>query len=430
MESPKTELREVGKAIREALDDSANPTEQIRAARAGLLDRVAARNAIGPRPGWLRLSVARRGGMLAALGALSAAAVALGIWMRLPISFQVGQIGGQIGGKIGTKGSDATGAAGRLDDVVEGTGGQSVAMSFSEGSSIVLDAGARARVLSVESAGARVLLENGSIDVAIAHRRRRGTRWSFEAGPFHVLVTGTKFRLAWNPNDQSLALAAREGSVLVSGSCLETARAVKAGDSLRFSCLPRAQASATTASPTGATPAAVPLPALRARPTLASAARARDDDSWQELVAAGHLTEGLRAAERANFNQVCRTASEGDLLALADAARLSGHTARAVGALTTLRQRFPSSPDAATAAFSLGRIAFERRGAYPEAVRWFTAYLAELPQGPLMGDAVGRLMEARQRAGDRTGARADAEQYLHRFPEGPYAPEARAMLSE
>ena len=80
--------------------------------------------------------------------------------------------------------------------------------------------------------------------------------------------------------------------------------------------------------------------------------------------------------------------------------------------------------------FSLGRIAFERRGAYPEAVRWFSVYLAELPQGPLMGDAVGRLMEARQRAGDRTGARADAARYLQRFPEGPYAPEARAMLSE
>ena len=46
-----------------------------------------------------------------------------------------------------------------------------------------------------------------------------------------------------------------------------------------------------------------------------------------------------------------------------------------------------------------------------------------------MGDAFGRLMEARLRSGDDAGARANATQYLRRFPGGPYSSEARGILS-
>ena len=54
----------------------------------------------------------------------------------------------------------------------------------------------------------------------------------------------------------------------------------------------------------------------------------------------------------------------------------------------------------------------------------------EQPSGPLMGDAVGRLMEARHRAGDGVAARRDAQRYLERFPRGPYAATASAILAE
>ena len=85
-----------------------------------------------------------------------------------------------------------------------------------------------------------------------------------------------------------------------------------------------------------------------------------------------------------------------------------------------LRQRFPGSTSAATGAFSLGRLAFEERHAYRD----------EQPSGPLMGDAFGRLMEARDRSGDRLAARRDAEAYLKRFPGGPYAGIARLILAD
>jgi TolA-binding protein len=99
-----------------------------------------------------------------------------------------------------------------------------------------------------------------------------------------------------------------------------------------------------------------------------------------------------------------------------------------VAALSAVRRRFPRSPDAGTAAFTLGRIAAEQEGAYTKAAGWFETYLREQPNGPLMGDAFGRLMEARLRSGDRSGARVSAEQYLRRFPAGPYANQAKAIL--
>jgi len=156
----------------------------------------------------------------------------------------------------------------------------------------------------------------------------------------------------------------------------------------------------------------------------------RSAPSWRELLATGHLQEAVHAAERADFDRVCHTASAKDLLALADAARLFARTTRAVTALHVLRQRFPSSAEASTAAFALGRISFEQKHNFSEAVQWFATYLREQPSGPLHGDCVVRLMEARVRAGDQPGACADAEQYLRRFPEGPYASEARGILAK
>jgi TolA-binding protein len=280
-----------------------------------------------------------------------------------------------------------------------------------------------------------VLVEKGSADVAIAHRHGPG-KWRFEAGPVTVDVTGTRFRVDWNPDQRSFGIELKEGSVIVGGECLPVPRRVQRGENLHVTCGPAApkaaaaevEAPAIAPEPTVVEPKPVPAraTALAHRETHA----ADDAGDWRALVAAGHYAEAVHAAERIGWTRVCRTANAVELLALADAARLSGETARAVEALATLRQRFPGSSSAATAAFSLGRLAFEKRGAYTEAARWFATYLDEQPTGALMGDAVGRLMEARQRSGDHSAARRDAERYLQRFPEGPYAGTARVILAE
>jgi len=230
--------------------------------------------------------------------------------------------------------------------------------------------------------------------------------------------------MAYYAADQSFSLSTEEGQVVVSGGCQKSPKVVSVGERIDLSCAP-------TEVP------AWPRPLLDERPSsnatadnpLSPTRAARGEPLWRELLASGRLSEALHAAERGNFQRVCQIATARELLALADAARLFGPSSRAVAALRVLRQRFPGSMESGTAAFTLGRIAFEREHAYDEAGRWFGTYLREQPTGPLMGDSFGRLMEARLRSGDSAGARTQAQQYLHRFPEGPYAAEARGILS-
>jgi outer membrane protein assembly factor BamD (BamD/ComL family) len=74
-------------------------------------------------------------------------------------------------------------------------------------------------------------------------------------------------------------------------------------------------------------------------------------------------------------------------------------------------------------AFLLGRSA-----SGVQAAEWFSTYLKEQPGGALAREALGRLIEAYQAAGDRVSARAAAERYLKSYPDGPHATLARQAL--
>jgi hypothetical protein len=398
----KQDLEATGDRFRDLILRDPRAGDEIRRGRGVFLEEVERRNASSglPRGGarqqrrWLPIVVA----------ASVAAGVAAFFVVTRPVTFQIGEA-----------------RPGQLGSVIEATDGRTVPVSFSEGSTLSLHDGGRIRVLSVERGDARVLVEDGVVDASIAHRGGAPTRWQFEVGAYHVTVTGTRFRIAFRAaGDRSLRVSTEEGSVAVSGGCLETPKTVSAGESLEASC------------PAREMPAPDDVPAAEAAlaptPDLAPTAKAMRTERWRELLAAGRLLEGLRAAERASFDQVCRTATAKELLALADAGRFFGPSKRAVAALVAMRARFPGSAAAGTAAFTLGRIVFEKEHDYSQAASWFETYLREQPSGPLMGDAFGRLMEARLRAGDTLRARTTAEQYLGRFPAGPYSAEARGIL--
>ena len=418
MEPRETGLSEVGRAIQSALERETHLEADLAAGRARLLERSMKRERSTLRN---RLAVGARA-WAAPLVFVALSGLAAWAWFARPLSFQVG----------------AAALSGRLGDVVQ-TSGSSLPLAFSDGSSVVLHDGGRARVLAADAGGARVLLEHGELDVSIEHRVLRATHWSFDAGPFRVLVTGTRFVVGYEPATQKLVLNMKAGSVVVAGSCLGQTRTVSgAGAKLELEC-PRAasaRAEAPSAADAGAeVPAAPapPLPAVAADSVAPPAARAAsgvsgEAASWRESLRAGRGLEALSAAERAGFDAACQLATRSELLDFADAARLSRRTNSAMSALLALRRRFPGSADAATAAFALGRIAFDQRGDYAAAANWFKAYLDEAPRGALVGDALGRLMEARARGGDRSGARSEAERYLKRFPEGPYAAQARRIL--
>jgi TolA-binding protein len=315
-------------------------------------------------------------------------------WLYQPISFV----------------TDVAKAGAGVGDVLEAVRDEPVRVEFSEGSRMLLHGGARARVLETQAAGARVLLESGVADVSIVHRTSRATRWRFEAGPFQVLVTGTRFELGWQPDAQSLSLTMKSGSVQLSGGCLPAPRVVERGAAVHVSC-----ASAPVA------PEAVTASASDRNPAARKAAEPR-------APARAPLHEAKPAL--LGFEASCEAAGKAELVAIANRERLAGHVPRARSALLALRKRFAGSTEAGTAAFTLGRMAFDQQGDYAEAARWFAVYLAEQPNGPLMGDASGRLLEAHERQGDRAAARRAAEKYLQRFPDGPYAKRAKRILAE
>ncbi len=402
MEHKQEGLENIGTHVREILAADAHASDELRRGRIAFLEEVERRNVHSS----FRRSSRPRGRRwwpLILATSCAAGAAGLWIWMR-PVTFQVGEA-----------------RPGQLGDAIEAADGRATSVHFSEGSTLLLHEGGRMRVLSLATGAARVLVEDGVIDATIAHRKSARTRWDFEAGPYRVTVNGTRFRMAFHASDQSFSLSTAEGRVAVSGGCQKAPTTVSAGERIELSCSPHEAPQPWTESP-----AATEAPLAPERDL--APARAAPGDAWRELLSAGRLAEGLRAAERGNFERVCQIASSKELLALADASRLFGAGRRAAAALRVLRQRFPGTMDAATAAFTLGRIAFEKQHAYAEAANWFETYLREQPSGPLMGDSFGRLMEARLRSGDHMAAHTGAQQYLRRFPEGPYASEARGIL--
>jgi len=341
---------------------------------------------------------------------------------------------------------------------------RAVPLSFSDGTKIRLDPGSRARLEAVDSAGARVTIESGHADVRVVPGRNG--RWHLSLGPFGVDVTGTQFDIAWNPDTEELSLEMREGKVMVSGCVLGDGRPVLAGEHLTASCRERrfavdhAQAPAASAAglPNPASTAAVAANAT----TTPSAAAAADEvaiatgaadviagphgdgnptvntpraepapvaDSWQALARAGKYKAALGAANSIGFDgEVARSSAE-DLSLLGDVARFGGNLDQAEKAYAGLRKRFPHSALAANAAFAIGRIEFDQRGAFATAEHWFANYLVEQPRGALAREALGRRMEALERAGDHDAARSVARAYQKSYPNGPHVRFAERLLA-
>jgi ferric-dicitrate binding protein FerR (iron transport regulator) len=318
---------------------------------------------------------------------------------------------------------------------------------FSDGTSLTLGRDSLARVTSVSTTGAEVTIPQGHVRASVTHTAT--SRWTLDVGPFVVHVTGTRFDTSWDASQRLFSLEVHEGSVFVTGCSIDP-RPVGAGSSIRMRCEAghgqiegSPQPAPTAVQPpeqddTGADDAAGQATEDAGRPiapnagAVGTAGSARETEvraptaSWRELAAQGRSHEALAAA-LGRFDDECRTASASDVLMLADQARYAGDAPHARTALMAVRSRFPGSAQAATAAFLLGRMAFDA-GNSAEAATWFERASVEAPGGPLAREAAGRLIEARENAGDHAGARAAAERYLQRYPSGPHASLAIRVL--
>lgn len=353
-----------------------------------------------------------------AVAGASAAIAITAIDHSAPVVFQVG----------------ASGERGSVGAWVMAPSDGSLPMRFSDGSSVTLAPAARAQLTAADSSGGQIVLGHGTLDATIAHRPH--ARWSFVAGPFEVVVTGTRFRLSWDNATSAFSITMVDGSVVVRAACLHGPERLSAGQSLKLSCA--AGANAPPAAPTldpserdrtdGARANMPPL--LRRTPPRHASSPAGRADAWTELARDGRYGDALAAVVRIGFSHACETLPEPDLLRLGSIARLAGDEGRARAVFDRLRRRFPGGDAAAVAAFTLGRMALEQRHDAREAIRWFETYRRERPDGALAGDALGRLMEAESKAGQRAAADQHAREYRARHPDGPYAGLARSLLTQ
>lgn len=123
-------------------------------------------------------------------------------------------------------------------------------------------------------------------------------------------------------------------------------------------------------------------------------------------------------------------ATPNELVEIGSGARLAGKTIFARRIYEPIRARYPGTNAAASAAFHLGRMAFDGRGALDDAVFWFEASYRERPHGTFAAEALGRLIECAVRAGDTTRAHRLSRQYMGQFPIGGHADLARRLAND
>jgi hypothetical protein len=379
-------LRIAGRRVAATLDAALVDRE-----RATLDERLASIRALSEERGSGRRRLRTRLFLLAA-AALVASIVTVVMTRPTELTFSVG------------------GASGRLGEWVAATA-EPIALGFSDGTRITLDADARARVLEVSADGARIVLERGQLTAEVVHRP--ASAWSIVAGPFVLHVVGTSFAAHWDPVGEAFTVKLFDGRVEITGACLSEPRAVTAGESVRLSC--RRQVAEREAPPSSAAPTAA-----------SSAPRQASAPSWRALFERADYKSAFEAAEREGLDAIASRAGASELLQLADLCRLAKRPGVAERHYLAIRNRFAGSDQAATAAFHLGRMSFTAAPAGAE--RWLTTYLAERPSGPFAAEAMGRVLEVQHRAGNREAARKTAERYLAAFPNGGHAALARSIL--
>jgi TolA-binding protein len=329
------------------------------------------------------------------LGVVAAAAAIPATWFAWPkanLSYRVSET---------SKATAEPGEPGVVGAFLQAPEQREMPLTFSDGTVLRLAPRTQARVSSVSTIGATVLLESGALHADVIHRV--DTRWSVAAGPFAIQVTGTKFLAEWDPGAESVVVTLEEGSVIVTGCTLGSkGRRIVAGERLTSSC--KGATAVESAAPSSVQSAEPP-------PALAPSALPDSKEGATKVVA----PEPYRGTDV-------------DLLRAADEDRFAGRTEQAKAKLKLARTRFPGTAVAASAAFALGRLAFDQRGSYAEAGDWFERYLEESPSGELAREALGRAIESRARAGESARAQVLAARYLAFYPDGPHSTFARRIL--
>jgi transmembrane sensor len=322
-------------------------------------------------------------------------------------------------------------ADGRALVAVDAVGAET-RVALSDGSALELGAGARFEPL--ESTGTTFIgvLQRGR--AAFDVRPGGPRRWQIECGLATVEVVGTRFSCDRAPG--RLRVAVEHGVVLVRGERVpDRARRLGAGEAIEVvagaeSVVEAEQAGRTTLTTTsGAAPTDdVPLAPVGDAPEGATTTTAGHTVPWRELARRGRHDEAFVALGAQGVRRETQRLGVSDLLALADVARLSGHPREAVAPLERILSAFAHDPQAPLAAFALARLELDALDRPRRAETALERALALGTPQSLREDVRARLVEARDRAGERASARLAARAYLREFPVGRYRNEMETRL--
>jgi ferric-dicitrate binding protein FerR (iron transport regulator) len=415
-----------------------------RALRAGL-DRAAERkDELALRRIWSRIAepellmVPQGGRRAMALGgvgmALAGAAVAAFLVLRAPPALEV-----ELPAAVSALGEGAVpaGAAPVPADPVEEAevtesepvlqGPATVRTGARQGRRVLLRGGAQVSVeprsvLAVD-AGHRPVLQQGSISLEVP-RQRAGERFSVAAGPYVIVVVGTRFHV--NVVRHSVGVKVDEGIVevwrgdevvtLVAGDSW-TGRLRGAGPDRprqRMGGRPRQEALAPASAPR--------------RMALVDASHTPDRSGKPEtrvpVAAAGFESAANPPAPSPPIAAPAPPASApppaapvtrpSDLFREARAAAADGEPERALAILSKLAQG--TGPAAENASYESGRILRDQLLRPREALKTWRQYRGRFPRGLLQVETDVSILETLVSIGDQEAALAEAESFLRRHP--------------
>ncbi len=148
--------------------------------------------------------------------------------------------------------------------------------------------------------------------------------------------------------------------------------------------------------------------------------------AWTQWLRQGKYAQVVADAEQRGIDRIIARARPADMTALADAARYIKRYSLSRQVLLAMRSRFTATESANDASFFLGRLAEATSGTEP-ALEWYDTYLRDAPRGLYAKEAMGREMRLRSTNPSELTRRI-ARQYLDRFPQGPEADLARALV--
>jgi transmembrane sensor len=275
-------------------------------------------------------------------------------------------------------------------------------LQMSDGSEILLSAGGRMKTLQNGDGVLELALQQGRAELEV---RPGGPRhWVIDADLVSVEVVGTHFSVARDA--QGVGVSVERGVVLVRGERVpDRVQKLTAGQSLRVDSVPSPSPPSQPIAVAGSgvkfapTPPAVKadVPAIKADVPAVKA-----DVPAVERPAPRHVGSAAVApvsASKTNATSLPHHPSTAQLLDQVDAARRAGQLDQAIAMLRKLAYD-DSSPTAAIAAFTLGRVLLDERAAPAQATLAFERALhIGLPAG-LSADALSLCRQSLSRSGN------------------------------